>query len=151
MKSKRFVLYSKILSFFLLLLGFSSCGPESEPRVEYGTPSAKYKVSGKVVSSKEQKNPIENIRVVMIEHNNSGYQRGDTVYTDSSGKFELNKDDFPHEKFKIKFQDIDGIENGYFEDMEQIIEFKNSDYKGGKRWYEGEAKKNMGTIEMNPK
>ena len=152
MKSKFRSLYSKILSVCLVLLGFSACDI-IEPNVEYGSPSAKYKVLGKVVSSDDEKKPIENIRVVMVLYDTDEYeyQKGDTVFTDSGGKFEINRHDFSYNQFKIKIQDVDGEENGLFEDVEQIIKFSNSDYKGGSGWYEGEAQKDLGTIEMNPK
>ena len=153
MKLKLRSFYSKILSACLVLLGFSAC--EVFTVDEYGSPSAKYKVLGKVVSSNDEKKPIENIRVVMVENvneENKLYLYGDTTYTDSGGKFEINRHDFPYSQFKIKIQDVDGADNGLFEDMEQVIEFSNSDYKGGSgNWYKGEAQKDMGTIEINPK
>jgi len=153
MKLKTYSFYSKLLSSCLVLLGFNAC-EESNPMSEYGVPSAKYKVLGKVVSS-DSKTPIENVRVVMIENVNvnedMSYLRGDTLFTDSDGKFELNRNDFPHDKYKVKFQDIDGEANGLFEDTEEIIEFKDSDYKDKSGWYRGEATKDMGTIELNPK
>ena len=158
MKSKFRSFYSKILSACLVLLGFNACDildDEHNTRAEYGTPSASYKVLGTVVSSGEEKNPVENIRVVMVQdvdEENVSYLYGDTVFTDASGRFELNYQNEIYNQFKIKIQDVDGIENGYFEDVEQVIEFKNSDYKGGDgSWYRGEAQKDMGTIEMNPK
>lgn len=40
--------YSKILSFFLVLLGFSSCD-SGGGAAEYGTPTAKFKVKGTIV------------------------------------------------------------------------------------------------------
>ncbi len=168
MKLKMYSLYAKIISFCLTLLGFSSCAKDSpgENIVEYGTPSASYKVTGKVVggydgfmpmygvpSTGYTKKPIKNIRVVMIQDvPESSYFRGDTVFTNAEGKFEVTKHEFPHNKYKIKLQDVDGSENGLFNDQEQTIEFKNSDYKGGHGgWNKGEAKKDMGTIEMTPK
>ena len=152
MKLKLRSFYSRILSICLVLLGFSAC---SDPVDEYGSPSAKYKVLGKIVSSDDEKKPIENIRVVMVENmdeENNIYLRGDTTYTDLEGRFEVNRHDFQYSQFKIKIQDVDEEVNGLFEDIEQVIEFKNSDYKGGSgSWYKGEAQKDMGTIEMEPK
>ena len=152
MKSKFRSIYSKILSACLVLLGFSACDIINTG-CEYGVPSANYKVSGIVVSSDDEKKPIENIRVVMVEYYEREFLYGDTVFTDSGGKFEIKRDDgYTYNQFKIKIQDVDGEDNGLFEDVEQVIEFKNSDYKGGDgSWYRGEAQKDMGTIEMNPK
>lgn len=153
MKIKIYSLYSKLISFCLVALGFSSC-EGNDPVDEYGAPSAKYKVSGKVVSE-DTKEPIKNIRIVMIEDvDESKYPdlQGDTVYTNTEGKFEMGEHFYyPLDKFKIKIQDADGEENGEFEDKQQTIEFQKSDYKGGSGWYEGEAQKDMGTIELTPK
>ena len=151
MKIKIYSLYSKLISACLILLGFNSC--DSDPVDEYGSPSAKYKVNGKVVTSEGNKESIKNIRVVMIEDvKESEYIIGDTVYTDTDGKFEINRNDTPYNKFVIRFKDIDGEDNGgLFEDKEEIIEFNSSDYKNGGRWYVGEAEKDMGTIELTIK
>ena len=158
MKSKFRSFYSRVLSACLVLLGFTACSPDddggSDIRPEYGAPLASYKVIGTVVSSEEQKNPIENIRVVMVQdvdEENVPYLYGDTVFTDASGRFELNYQNEIYNQFKIKIQDVNGTENGLFEDVEKVIKFENSDYKGGNGWNRGEAQKDMGTIEMNPK
>lgn len=151
MKIKAYSLYSKLISLCITALGFGAC---NDPVDEYGTPSAKYKVSGEIVSE-DTKEPIKNIRVVMVEDiDESKYPnlRGDTVYTNAEGKFEIGTHfDFPIDKFKIKIQDADGVENGEFEDKQQTIEFQKSDYKGGNDWYKGEAKKDLGIIELEPK
>ena len=150
---KWYAIYSKILSLGLVLLGFNAC-EDQKSMVEYGTPSATYKVSGKVVSSAETTKAIKNIRVVMIEDMGAetSYIQGDTTYTGEAGTFEINRHSFPYSKFKIKLQDVDGDENGLFDSKEQVIMFENSDYKNGSgSWHVGEAKKDMGTIEMNPK
>ena len=152
MKQKISSFYSRLLSACLVLLGFTSCGMTCE----YGVPSAKYNVQGKVVSAEGAKTPVKGIRVVAIEDANEAdnpYLRGDTVYTNSEGKFVAEWGDFPHDnRYKIKFQDVDGEANSLFEDKEQIIEFKNSEYKDGDgHWYKGEAKKDMGRVELKPK
>ena len=73
------------------------------------------------------------------------------MYTNQEGVFEIKKQDFPYDKYNIAFQDIDGEENGLFEDKEQTIEFKSSDYKNGGTWDRGEAQKDMGNVELKPK
>lgn len=159
MKLEVHSLYSKLISFCLLLLGFAACdsnGEELEPIVvEYGTPSARYKVSGKVVSSDAKKSPIKNIRVVMIEDLDESkypYLIGDTVFTDADGKFETTKYTYPMNKFNIKLQDVDGENNGLFEDKVQKVEFQDSDLKGSTgNWNRGQAEKDLGTIEMSSK
>lgn len=152
MKAKAMSFYSKIISFCLVLLGFSC---KDDPVDEYGVPSARYKVRGQVVSAEKGKEAIPNIQVVMIEYEPNKpeeiYFDGDTVKTDANGGFSFDKVRFPYNHFKIKLQDIDGEANGAFDDKEVIIEFKKSDYKGGQgSWNEGEARRDMGTIELTP-
>ena len=163
MKQKLSSFYSRLLSACLVLLGFNACGNQPDEYgvlpVEYGIPSAKYNIQGKVVSSDAAKKPIEDIRVVVIQtvdkasfgYVDNPYLGYDTIYTNSDGRFKYEQVDFPGNRFEIKFQDIDGEENGLFEDKEQIIEFDYSDLKGGSGWYAGEAKKDMGIIELKPK
>lgn len=158
MKQKTYSLYSKLLSFCLILLGFNACDKNDgveEFVVEYGTPSASYKITGKLVSPDAEKTPIKNIRVVMIEdmdESKYSYLTGDTVFTNADGKFEIKRYSFPYNKFNIKLQDIDGEENGLFEDKVQKVEFQESDFKDKSgNWYRGQAEKDLGTIEMTPK
>ena len=161
MKLKLLSFYSQLLSFCLVLLGFNACGNQPDEygvmHAEYGVPSAKYNVQGKVVSSEAEKAPVKGIRVVVIsdvEESENPYLRGDTTYTDSEGKFEVKWHGFPSDdsKFKVKFQDIDGEANGLFEDKSQIVEFRDPVYKNGDgRWYEGEALKDMGNVDLKPK
>lgn len=158
MKIKLFSIYSKLISLCLILLGFNSCSDDDngggDPVVEYGVPSAKYKVKGQVVSSEETKKPIKNIRIVMIEDLEEGreyYNEGDTTFTDAEGRFEINRHNYPYYKYLIKLEDVDGDENGSFENNTQKIEFKSSDFKDGGSWYKGQAEKDMKTIEMTPK
>ena len=155
MKQKLSSFYSRLLAACLVLLGFGFC---STSCTKYGTPTGRYSVQGKVVSSEGEKTPIKDIRVVMIgdvSEDDFRYLEGDTTYTDSGGKFEFKGDyyfELQPNKFKVKFQDIDGEENGLFEDKEQTIVFKNSDFKGGHgQWDEGKAKKDMGRVELKPK
>lgn len=153
MKKGALSLYSKIISFFILLLGYTACGDAVD---EYGTPSAKYKVSGKVVSAGGDKSAIEGIRVVMIdnvdESKDHRYVIGDTVFTDTNGDYKIERRDFPRKDFKVKFQDIDGKASGEFEEKIEVIDFKNAQYIGGdKKWYDGEASKDLGTIELEVK
>ena len=158
MKQNILSFYSRLLSACFVLLGFGTCVTGCNNMMDmYGSPSASFKVVGKVVSA-EGKAPVKGIRVVMVENFGEGedspYLRGDTTYTDSEGKFETKQGGPPldESRFKVKFQDIDGEENGLFEDKEQTIEFKNSDFKNGDgHWYRGEALKDMGSVELKPK
>ena len=151
MKLKLNTLYSRLLTACFVLLGFNAC---EDNQVMYGAPSADYKIQGKAVSSEGAKVPIKGIRVVKVPDIDEEYSylRGDTTYTNSEGEFEFEWGASPFDEYEIKFQDIDGEKNGLFEDKEQFIEFKNSDFKNGDgHWYRGEALKDMGNVELKPK
>jgi len=143
----------KILSFCCLLLGFNSCdNEEGGDWVEYGSPSARYKVNGKVVSAEEPEKGIENIQVVLTLPEEDEYiYWGDTVYTDRGGVFEINHADFPSNKIVIKFEDVDGVENGLFTDKSETVTLKKEDYKDGGSWYKGMATIDLGTVRLEPK
>lgn len=160
MKTSAISFYSRILSVLLVWLGFSACGKGDNGEngdfvMEYGVPSARYRVRGQVVSAEKGKEAVPNIQVVMIGYEPNKpeeiYFEGDTVKTDSNGGFSFDKVRFPYSHFKIKLQDVDGEANGAFDDKEVIIEFKKSDYKGGQgSWYDGEAHRDMNKIELTP-
>lgn len=148
-------LYSKVLSFLLVLLGFASC-ESIDPKDEYGSPYAKFKVIGVVVDKEsEDKAPIKNIRVIV---GNSYHiderivvERLDSVRTDNNGYFNISLQSFPtSQKFTILLTDVDGVENGAFEAKTDSVEFKNPIFKGGEGWYEGEATEDVGVVEMTP-
>jgi hypothetical protein len=148
---KVYSLCSKLISICLVLLGFSGCdSPGEEIRVEYGTPHAKYKVSGKVVSDADGE-VIEGIKITMVGSITSSYVA--VTNTNTEGEFLLDDVSFfPLDEFTILIEDVDGDENGLFKNSEQIIKFVSSDYNGGGQgWYRGKAEKDMGEIKLIPK
>ena len=132
--------YNAIIAAILVILGFaSSC----DSKDEYGTPSAKFIVNGKVESS-ENNAALENIQVIM---------QSDTVRTDENGNYQItDKWGFPVDQtYTIQFRDIDDIENGEFENLDTIVEFKDSQFTDGDGdWYEGETEKEF-NIKLTPK
>jgi putative lipoprotein (rSAM/lipoprotein system) len=122
----------KIIIVLLSFLGIlSSCIAPAE----YGTPYADYEVKG-VVKSKENSQPIQNIRVI--------HQRyADTIYTDAEGNYTLNCMGDLFDYFNMKVEDIDGIENGgEFLTQEVTLKFTKDDLvKKGSGWYEGKYSK----------
>ena len=129
MKRKLIKISSSVLALFLSILGFSSCGDNSEETCMYGTPSADFAISGKVTDSKN--NPIKNIQISTDT---------DTTKTDSEGKYLLNIDrGFPTD-LKLEYKDIDKEENGSFDTKEVVEKFDSSDFVDGDgSWYEGKA------------
>ena len=157
MKTKVVSFYVKVVSFLLMLLGFQSC---NTAMVEYGTPSATFKVKGKVQDS-DTKEPIKNVRAVLVRvqhHENSNQKieniyETDTVYTNNAGEFSTSVTSFPKSnvEFKIKFADVDDVENGEYESKDVEVIFDNPEYQGGSgSWYKGEAAENIGTIDLEP-
>lgn len=134
--------YNAIIVALLAILGFgTSC--EQLARCEYGTPSAKFIVSGKVVSS-ETNLPVQNIRVVM---------KGDTTFTNASGEYQVtDKYGFPaNQTYSVKFQDIKGETLRQYSDLDTTVEFKNPVFiKGDGHWYEGETEKDI-DVKLKPK
>ena len=131
--------YNKILAILLTCLGFAvSCG-----KMEYGTPTAKFIVKGKVESS-ETNQPIQNIRV---------YMQGDSTSTDSAGHYQIiNSNGFPENPtFPIRFIDLDGNLHGEFNNLDTVVEFKNPQFiNGDGHWYNGETSKEF-NIQLKPK
>lgn len=137
--------YSTILALLLTLLGFtqSSCAKlYGSPIAEYGTPSAKFIVIGKVESSGTNQ-PIKNILV---------YMSGDSTFTDSTGRYQLHSGGFPNSQtFPIRFHDVDGILQGEYTNLDTIVEFKDPQFTNGDgHWYYGETSKEF-DIQLKPK
>lgn len=135
--------YSVLLAGLISLLGFTTACNISDPKDEYGTPSAKFIVNGQVTDSATNQ-AIPNIRVVM---------QGDTVETDGHGLYTVSDPyGFPtDETYTIKFQDIDGTANGEYAPLDSIVEFKDPQFTDGDgHWYKGETSKEV-NIKLKPK
>ncbi|MDR3327081.1 MAG: radical SAM-associated putative lipoprotein [Prevotellaceae bacterium] len=146
---------NSIIAALLALLGFSVSSCE-EPRTEYGSPSVDFVVKGKV-TSQETKEPINKIAVLVSEtawDNDTVFYQMDSVTTDANGNYYSKRTitSFADEhNYKIHFKDIDGEENGLFNDSTVIVSTVKEDYKGGNNhWYGGEATKEL-NIELVPK
>lgn len=130
-----------LLSALIALLGFhSACSPGGD---EYGTPYAEFKLSGKTEAANTGQ-AIENIRVIA---------EGDSSYTDANGRYEKNIITFGAQdgELLLKFEDIDGSDNGAFESLDTLIQYKASDFEGGDgSWYNGEASKTV-NVKLQPK
>ncbi len=142
----------KALAFCMALLGFSACGDEAD---EYGSPFADYKIKGVVVSSDQAGQPIENIQVIMVDDEvvmgSNTFYVGDTIYTNKDGSFRFDRSAFPSAAIQIRFNDIDGVENGEFASKSEYILFNDSDFKGSNSsWHLGTAEKDMGTVKLTP-
>ena len=136
MKIKLLEKHNKLIAFLLSVIGiggacsFGGCAYGTP--VEYGTPTATFKVSGKV-NSEEEAN-IKGIRVIMFD---------DTAYTSEEGKFQVQTVNFPADvDLDIEFDDTDGELNGAFQSLYTIVSFVDPEFKNGDgHWYAGETSK----------
>lgn len=98
-----------VLTFLLGLLGaLTGC-----PRMEYGTGPSSF-IGGKVVA--EDQSVLEKIKVTAVV--TSGYQ--EVTFTGADGKFNLELVEAAP-PFKLKFQDVDSLQNGWYEDKDTTI------------------------------
>jgi len=136
--------YSRVLAFIMFWLGFSC---DQWGMEKYGTPVAKYKTKGVVVSQTDDV-PIEGIRAVLKPEPNATWGM-DTVYTDSKGVFNLKGFSFAS-KLYVELTDVDGEKNGSFTGKEVEADFSNVKFKGSDR-DSGEVEKDLGIIKLTPK
>lgn len=151
-----------LLAALLTLLGFSNCS--SEPLVEYGVPNADYTIKGTVVDKTNAK-PVKGIRIgfspgfsepiLMYGVMPQPYRSIKADTTDMSGAYKLS-DNFSAGEIQdnivpVYVQDIDGAENGLYNDTILNVDFENANHTGKKRnWYDGEFSVDV-NIKLTPK
>ena len=114
MNTRKKMTVQRLLSGVLVLLGFTSCGKdwnEDIGRLEYGSPTTKFQVKGRVTSDTEE--PLKGIQVIVRKSWNNAPVYADTVYTDEKGEFkteELTGGGVADQK--VYFNDTDGEANG---------------------------------------
>ncbi|AOH40006.1 hypothetical protein C7123_09340 [Tannerella serpentiformis] len=141
------------LAGLLSLLGFTGCGKDNngdgEISVEYGVPSANFKVLGRVTN--EQGQPLGGMRVVASEVTTiwgkgpeqcySGLLR-DTVYTASDGSFVREYSLFPADSVYIHMKIEDTTEPSVYDSDSIAVGFAKGDLKGADgSWFLGAAEK----------
>jgi putative lipoprotein (rSAM/lipoprotein system) len=129
---------------------------EEEIAVEYGTPYARFIVSGKVTDTDHQ--GLKSIRVVVprVDHHQratSGFipdqkiitkEVRDTIYTKENGNFEYEYTGFPtNDSINVILQFEDVAETPRFESDSAKVAFFSSELREGDRWYSGAAKKEI--------
>ena len=128
------------LAGILSLLGFSSCN--GIIRVEYGSPNADYKVSGRVTD--EQGTPVPNVKV-QLGIGGQHYASFDSTRTGQDGCYSVSANYLPNDALDLVISDTDGEANGSFENDTIHVAFESKDYykRGKGDWYEGAAKKEV--------
>ncbi len=137
--------YQKLLLLLLAALGMSTgCDPFIPGGCEYGTPMAKFKISGRVTDGKTG-DAIKNIGVISsmkfkydtIEQQNIW----DTAYTDEEGRYYTQIELFPTpDTVYLSFYDSDSTETDFYLRKDTAIYFDSENLTGGDdSWYEGET------------
>lgn len=140
--------YLKLKNWLLVtlggLLGITLAGCEEQIMTcEYGTPEATYHVKGTVTNAKGQ--PIKGIGVAPWKEWDS---TGDSVRvagyldtTDVDGRYNITCDyHFPRTDISLELNDIDGVENGNYQDTIVTIKTDAIPLVGADdHWYEGEG------------
>jgi putative lipoprotein (rSAM/lipoprotein system) len=142
-----------VLVVLLGVFGFTGCELIQTNRMEYGTPTADFKVKGAVVNAVDKK-PVEGIQVKIIDKYTDVDGKEYITFqsksiTDAQGNFEIyEKNAFAYGTLTARVSDI---ENGLFEDKDIEFDFKDAEKtKSGKGWYSGELTKTL-NVELTPK
>jgi putative lipoprotein (rSAM/lipoprotein system) len=166
-KHSFFKSFNAVLVALMGVFGFSGCEGKlmyGTPTPEYGTPYSKFIIKGAVINDAD-KEPIEGIQVKIIGTFTGADNEEHTVYlkpkklTDEDGSFELRTHSLGEFlasdilSASIHFSDIDGVENGLFEN--KAIELNPEDFEQtrppGGNWFMGEFTKNLDTVQLTPK
>lgn len=97
----------------------------------YGTPTMNYEVKGKVVDF-ETGAPVNGISVERAGENTFSDDIPSDI-TDAKGEFEIAGNGWPSDTLYFKVRDIDGEDNGLYEDSKALIYLKRTD-KGKDAW-----------------
>ena len=174
MKIKYLKLKGWLLATVMGALGFSSCHchkqlaePEEEKtpeirdrgemRLMYGVPTMNYMIRGQVKNIDGK--PVKDVRVNMLERGMEvvdGKLQGDpervqqwldgtSVATDKEGRFVLKESGIPQEKIRLMVRDIDGKENGEFQNrlVEMDVTPADVDRTNAGGWNQGTFDKDV--------
>ncbi len=124
--------------------------------VMYGVPQMDFQVKGRVTDT--QGKPIKGMQVILVNQSvdiSPEYLQEDNPYvqdyirtasdtTDAEGRFEAHTRDVPVETQRVLVRDIDGDQNGRYEDQVIEVRFTPEDQtEPGQKWYQGQRTKEM--------
>jgi len=134
--------YNAIILVLLAALGFASSCKKPEPKVEYGVPTAKFIIKGKIELTTDN-SALQNIKVKI---------QNDSVTSDVNGNYQITKSTYAgNQTFQIQFRDVDGTLNGEIAPLDTTVEFINPQFVNGDgEWYSGETQKEF-DVKLKPK
>lgn len=134
MKKRTFSLKNWLLAAATGLLGIN-VGCHSFAAM-YGTPWAEFEVKGRVTNQHGE--PIQGISV-------SAYT--DTVTSNAAGRYDLTFSNVPWGDIPLHVKDVDGTENGSYQDTVVNIPLDEVQYEDGDNdWYMGHATINQDIV-----
>ncbi len=138
---------NKLILVLLAFLGFS-CDSD-DPGVEYGMPSADFKLTGNIIDKVTEAN-LNNIQVIFSDAASSTYNF-DTTYSDVNGNYEVNVNAWPTSTaFMVQINDPDGAENGKYLAIDTIVDFSDIEFVDGDgAWNSGEKLKEL-NLKLSP-
>lgn len=179
MKIKFLKLKSWLLAGVMGALGLSSCHcnkqlaepeePETpevkdrgDVRLMYGVPTMNYMIRGQVKDADGR--PVRDIRVNMLERNMEAtadaiegdpemvqqWLDGTEVRTDDEGRFEIQNSGLPQEEVRLMIRDVDGHENGDYQNQLIGLSVKPENVSGAEGWNRGTFSKEV-EIELEKK
>lgn len=133
--------YNSLISLLLSLLGiggtfnFTSC--DGTGQVEYGTPSATFKIYGKITSEEGEQIPYIKVKAALNPY--------DSSYSNEAGEYTLILNSFSSDQdFYMEYTDVDGPANGSYQTKDTTVSFVNPQFENGDgSWYSGEASKKV--------
>ena len=122
----------------------TGCDPFIPGGCEYGTPTAKFKISGRVTDSKTSDaiNDIGVISSMKFRYDSIEQQNiWDTAYTDNTGNYYIEMNLFPiSDTVYLTFYDNDSTESDFYFRKDTAVFFNSEDLTGGDEgWYSGET------------
>lgn len=120
-----------------------------EIRLMYGVPTMNYMIRGQVKDTDGR--PVRDIRINMLERNMEAtadaiegdpeavkqWLDGTEVRTDAEGRFEIQNSGLPQEEIRLMVRDVDGRENGDYQNQLIGLSVKPENVSGAEGWNRG--------------
>lgn len=147
---------NRLLSGLLVLLGFASCGNDTdEIPAMYGTPHVTFYIQGKIQNAAGDGIPDIKLEILSKLSNNNESNIwfnpcSDPILTNTGGNFSISVSAFPTDQIRIVATDIDGTKNGSFAKDSIDVKITDADYtsKGDGAWDMGTARKENILLEL---